>query len=188
MFLRSLLSFAVLALTTISLSAHSVWLEPLPDGQLALRFGEWGEDPETSPGHLDALIGPSAIQLKDGEPVPYQLRKQSDHYVVVGSAASATISARCDYAVMERKGESRRPFFHARWWPDSRPDVEFPVTTLDLLPSGTEAGVVLVSFKGKPISAGVELTLHGPDAGAIKLLTDASGKVHLPATQAPGIY
>lgn len=31
-------------LLTATTTAHTVWLEPLPIGELAMRFGEWGGD------------------------------------------------------------------------------------------------------------------------------------------------
>lgn len=170
------------------LRAHSVWLEPLPDGQLALRFGEWGEEPETSPGHLDSLIAPSAVMLKEGEPVPFALGKKADHYLLGGSSAADMVSARSDYGVMQR-GDSpaRRPVFHARWWPASRPTAETPLTTLDLMPSATRPGHVLVNFKGQPVAAGVELKFYAPGVEDAKLLTDATGHVKLPEVANAGL-
>lgn len=184
--LTTLLFLTTTALTP--LSAHSVWLEPLPDGQLALRFGEWGEEPETSPGHLDSLITPTAVMLKDGEPVPFTLGKKADHYLLSGASATDMVSAKSDYAVMQR-GDSpaRRPIFHARWWPASRPSAETPLTTLDLLPSATHAGHILVIFKGQPVAAGVELKLHAPGVEDAKLLTDATGHVKLPEIANAGL-
>ncbi len=180
----TLLSSAPLA----QLAAHSVWLEPLGDGQLALRFGEWGEEPETSPGHLDGLIAPSAITLKKGEPQPFALGKKADHYLLGESSVAEMAVARSDYGVMQRgDAPARRPIFHARWWPASRPAADFPVTTLDLMPSAAKPGWVLVNFKGKPVAAGVELTFYPPGSVSVKLITDASGHVQLPEVRESGL-
>ncbi len=181
-------SFLILLTPPTALLAHSVWLEPLPDGQLSLRFGEWGDAPETSPGHLDSLIHPTAITLKAGEPVPFTLAKKADHYLVAGSKDTEPASAKSDYAVMKRgDAPGRRPIFHARWWPASRPVAEIPLTTLDLLPSAAKPGQILVSFKGKPVAAGVELKFHAPGADTLTLTTDATGHVQLPEVKKAGL-
>lgn len=185
------LLFALTLLTAAPvapLAAHSVWLEPLPDGQLALRFGEWGEEPETSPGHLDGLIAPSAITLKDGEPQPFVLGKKAEHYLLGESSAAEMVVARSDYGVMQRgDAPARRPIFHARWWPASRPPADFPITPLDLMPSAAKPGWIQVNFKGQPVAAGVELTFYPPGAVSVKLVTDASGHVQLPEVTGSGL-
>jgi|APTNR8051073442_1049403.scaffolds.fasta_scaffold01901_12 hypothetical protein len=183
----SLYTIAFLCLIASPILAHSVWIAPLADGQLSLRFGEWGADPETSPGHLDSLIGPTAINLKGGEPAPYQLAKKADHYLLAGASAQDSVIARSDYGVMERGGESRRPIFYARWWPVSRSAVDFPVTTLDLLPRGGASPLVEVNFKGKAVGAGVTVTFYPPGAESVKLVTDAAGQIRLPEVTAPGL-
>lgn len=186
-FLAALLLLATAA-TFTPLHAHSVWLEPLPDGQLALRFGEWGEEPETSPGHLDSLINPTAMTLREGEPIPFPLGKKADHYLLGSSTTTEMACAISHYAVMQRGDTpARRPIFHARWWPASRPTAETPITTLDLLPSATRPGHVLVIFKGQPVAAGVELKLHAPGVEDAKLLTDDTGHVKLPEVANAGL-
>lgn len=52
------LFLAVAAFATHAL-AHEVWIEDTPDGQLIVRFAEYGEKFEKSPGALDALSIPS---------------------------------------------------------------------------------------------------------------------------------
>lgn len=181
-------SLLILITEPSALLAHSVWLEPLPDGQLSLRFGEWGDEPETSPGHLDSLINPTAMTLKSGEPVPFTLVKKADHYLVAGSKDIETTSAKCDYAVMKRgDAPGRLPIFHARWWPASRPTGDSPLTTLDLLPSNKHPGQILVIFKGKAVPAGTELKFQSLDPAEVTLTTDASGHVQLPEVKKPGL-
>lgn len=171
-----------------SLQAHSVWIEPLPDGQLALRFGEWGEDPETSPGHLDSLIEPTAAIEREGANVPVELAKNADHYRLTDTQATESATGKSDYSVMKRgEAPGRRPFFYARWWPAHKPNVAAPAQVLDLLPSTEKPGQVLVSFQGKPVAADVELTFFAPAAEGAKLLTDATGHVTLPEVTNAGI-
>lgn len=187
--LRFFLAALLFIVTTPgTLRAHSVWLEPLPDGQIALRFGEWGDEPETSPGHLDSLINPTAMTLRAGEPVPFGMIKKADHYLLAGSNAAEPANARSDYSVMKHGDKpGRRPFFHARWWPSSRPVAEFPVTVLDLLPSSSKPGHILVMFKGKPVPAGTALKFHSLDPAEATLTTDESGHVRLPEVKKPGL-
>ena len=48
----------VLFLTSITTQfglAHSVYFEAMEDGQLVIRFGQFGDDYEESPGFLDSL-------------------------------------------------------------------------------------------------------------------------------------
>jgi len=174
--------------TVSSLQAHSVWIEPLPDGQLALRFGEWGEEPETSPGHLDALIEPTAAVEREGAILAIELTKKTDHYLLTDAKATDVATGRSDYGVMKRgEGPGRRPIFYARWWPAHKPAVTAPASVLDLLPSTEKPGQVLVSFQGKPVAAGVELTFHAPGTEEVKLLTDATGHVTVPEVTNAGV-
>ena len=56
----------------LALEAHEVWIEDLPTGQLVVRFAEYGEDYETSPGHLDELSLPESWKV-EAEGVAYLL-------------------------------------------------------------------------------------------------------------------
>src|ERR1700760_3341708 len=62
LFLRRRCTSALLALAAFTLraQAHEVWIEDTPDGQLIVRFAEYGEKFEKSPGALDALTLPFA--------------------------------------------------------------------------------------------------------------------------------
>jgi hypothetical protein len=175
-------------ITALPLQAHSVWIEPLPDGQLALRFGEWGEEPETSPGHLDSLIEPSTAVQRGGTTIPVEVTKSADHYLLTGTKAADSATGKSDYAVMKRgEGPGRRPIFYARWWPAHRPEVTVPAGMLDLMPSVEKPGQVLVSFQGKAVAAGVELIFYAPGTEGVKLLTDASGQVTVPEALNAGL-
>jgi hypothetical protein len=135
--------------SAVPVQAHSVWLEPLSDGKLVLRFGEWGEKPETSPGHLDALIEPTASVQRDGASVAVELAKKADHYLLVDAKAAEVATGKSDYAVMQRGGgPGRRPIFYARWWPKDKPAVTAPAMVLDLVPTADKVGQVRVSFRG----------------------------------------
>lgn len=180
-----LLIAAASLLLTADLSAHSVWIEPLPDGKLALRFGEWGEDPETSPGHLDSLTGLAAASDGAGDVV---LEKNSDHYLLKDASDAQSAIGTAGYPVMKRgDAPARRPIFYARWWPASRPAVTAPANALDLLPAAGQPQKVLVGFRGKPVPAGVELTFYPPGEKEVKLATDDTGHVTLPEAANAGL-
>lgn len=184
-----LLGLSLLLPFTLSVQAHIVWIEPLADGKMAMRFAEWSEDPETSPGHLDSLLEPTAGVL-DGDTVkPLQLSKQSDHILLAETDAKAVLTGKCDYGVMQRGGgPARRPIFYARWWPANRPSINTAANALDLLPSAMKAGHILVILHGEPVPEGVELTYHTPGAADVKLKTDATGHVQLPENKTPGLH
>ncbi len=181
---RFLAAAFLLAITSSHLLAHSVWIEPLPDGNLALRFGEWGEEPETSPGHLDSLSGLAAA-TDSGALTP---EKKNDHYLLKDSSADQSATGTAGYPVMKRgDAPARRPIFYARWWPASRPAVTAPANALDLLPTAGQPQKVLVSFHGKPVPAGVELTFYPPGEKEAKLTTDDTGHVTLPEAANAGL-
>ncbi len=185
---RSFFAALLFASLPAALQAHSVWIEPLPNGQLGLRFGEWGEEPETSPGHLDSLSAVTGAIVDGDEAKEASVEKSSDHYLLKDSASASSATGGASFPVMKRGDTpARRPVFYARWWPASRPAVTKPATDLDLLPMGDKPVKVLVSFKGKPIATGVELTFYPPGEKEVKLTTDATGHVTLPDAAHAGI-
>ena len=113
----SLYLLGVLAITTARLVAHEVWIEDTPDGQVVVRFAEYGDDFEKSPGALDSLELPAAFAYDTArKPKLFATEKKADHFLI--STASPTDRAHIEtgFAVMARGGShGRKPFFYARW-------------------------------------------------------------------------
>ena len=60
-------------------SAHSVWIEELPGGQLCVRFAQWGDDYEKSPGHLDSFAAVSGWAFDgEGKSVLFDVEKKPE--------------------------------------------------------------------------------------------------------------
>ena len=100
-------------------NAHSVWIEPGPDAALVVRFGEPGEEPERSPGHLDEFTLPVAFTL-DTNGVSHVLAtvKKEDHFAVTPAPATEVLGLETAYEVMGAPGKpGRMPLFYARWQP-----------------------------------------------------------------------
>lgn len=180
---KSILLHCLSILTAPLLLAHSVWLEPLPSGELSVRFGEWGEEVEKSPGALDSL---TEILAKEAE-IALKAAKHDDHFLLEKSKAASAVTASTGYPVMKRSGAARLPLFHARWWPSGDALVGKPVTCLDLLPTANPLEIA-VFFDGKPIGVGQKLTLHVPETADTDLTTDDRGIVILPKSEKPGLY
>lgn len=183
----ALAALFILALPPGRLFAHAVWIEPLAEGGLALRFGEWGEEPEKSPGNLDLLIAPQAAAATDGLAKPVTLEKKADHYLLAGLTADLVAAGQADYEVMTRGGTGRRPIFTARWWPATRPALKPSGAALDLLPAEGVARRVFVSFRGKAVPAGTEVKFHAPGVELVKLVVDATGHVQVPEVKNAGL-
>ncbi len=78
---RAAISLWLTVLAGGPLSAHLVWIEELPDHTLGVRFGEFGEHFETSPGYLDALTEPAAwTPGPAGKPVALTVTKTKDAF------------------------------------------------------------------------------------------------------------
>lgn len=162
--------------------AHSVWIEPTPEGALILRFAEPDGKFETSPGHLDELTVPAAFVV-DGAGIPRSLDavKLRDRFALQGSASTNAAGAEVTYLVMGAPGKpGRRPVFYARWHPaGSGPAV--PTLILDLVPTG-KPGEARVHFRGKPLG-GVKAILRTPDEKELELTADSEGFVRWTTTQ-----
>src|SRR5262245_13306753 len=79
----------LVALAASTAAAHSVWLEPGPDGKLVARFGELDGEVEKSPGRLDDLEGPLAAKLPAGaDSKPIVAAKKEDHFALADAAPS----------------------------------------------------------------------------------------------------
>lgn len=188
--------------------AHEVWIEDTPEGLLVVRFAEYGEKFEKSPGALDALTLPFAWapaaeataggnesrgareerDIRAGKVDAFEVQKKADGFALVGSAASKPAQIETGFTVMGKAGDpgkpARKPYFYARWQPAGAGAGQ-PALNFDLVPTG-QKGEVRVYFRGKPL-AGVKVTLHPPGEGDKELTSDADGLVHFSAEK-PGLY
>lgn len=171
-------------------AAHSVWIEPAPEGVLVIRFAEPDGKFEKSPGYLDSLSPPLA--WKQGEtntPVSLDVQKERDRFVIVGSTPTDTVQTETAFMVMGSRGPNsggagRKPNFYARWLTNwQTPAV--PALTLDLVPTG-KPGEVRLLFRGQPV-AGKTATYRTPDEKEVELTTDAEGLLRFTSTQ-PGLH
>lgn len=184
-----LLIIAALGFSTLTSRAHEVWMEENATGQLVLRFGEFGESVEESPGHLDGLDAPNVWSIgKDGR---VETQKQKDGYLLPGIDARKPLLVEAGYAVMAgrepadaaAKKPGRKPIFYARW---HVPGTEAkPALNFDIVPTGKE-GEFCVYFRGKPTPE-IEVTAFLPDGKTQDLKTDKAGLVSFSAPQ-PGLY
>lgn len=175
------------ALLPVTSFAHSVWIEELPDGQLCVRFAEWGEDFETSPGHLDSFAAVSGWTLTDdGQPELFEVTKKSDQFFLGKASSSRPAFAQAPFTVrkLHEDKPARAPIFYCRWQPENG-GAGKPAMTLDIVPTG-KPGEARVYFRGKP-QGGVEVTLHAP-GGEQKLTADADGFVRVADLSKSGPY
>lgn len=185
--MKTPLTLVASLLLTVTTFAHTVWLEPLPGGELSMRFGEWGGDVETSPGHLDSLFEVKATQLANGETKDITAEKKADHYLLIGSSAKHETCVTTNFPVMKRgEAPGRFPIFYARWWTGSAAALP-PVTTLDLVPTANPLEVQ-VMFQQKPLGKGIELRLATPADERHDLVTDDRGIITLPKSEKAGLY
>ena len=173
----TLLTLASLVLSLASATAHSVWIEPLPTGELVLRFAEWGEDFEKAPGPLAAL-SPAQVLA----PAAITATLKTDHILLEKTQASQVAVITTGFTVMKR----RLPLFHARWWPAAS-GKSTPLTKLDLVP-GDKPNEVTAYFDGKPMAAGIELKLRSPTGPTLTLTTNDQGTVTLPTATEKGLH
>lgn len=161
--------------------AHSVWIEPLPSGDLAIRFAEPDGKLERSPGHLDELQVPTAWKRIGTNSTPVTVEKSTDHFRIGPASPRESVQIETAYPVRVTPGRpGRRPFFYARWHADpSSPAL--PALTLDLVPTGKQ-GEVRALFRGKPL-AGVKATLRTPDEKERELTADNEGLLRFESNQ-----
>jgi uncharacterized GH25 family protein len=177
-----LLAAALLAAFSFRAAAHEVWIEDLPDGQLVVRFAEFGDDFEKSPGNLDLISVPAAwTPGAEGKMTAFEAQKKADHFLLVGASPKNPAQAETGFAVMGKPGNpekpARKPFFYARWYvPGTTAE---PALIFDLVPTG-KPGEVKVWFRGKP-QAGVKVTVHPPEGDEIEVTSDAEGLIRFAA-------
>lgn len=188
--IRSLLLSAVLGLSALVsvASAHSVWIEELPEGKLCVRFAEWGEDFEKSPGHLDSFTQVSGwTPGEKGAPNLFDVQKKSDQFFLEKADASKPAFAQAYFTVRKLHDDkpARSPIFYCRWQPEGA-GAQKPALTMDIVPT-EKAGEAQVYFRGKPLgNTEVEIFVPGGDGEKVK--TDADGKVAVKDLSKPGPY
>lgn len=184
------IALALFSLMPLSVSAHSLWIEALPDNAgVGVRFAEWGDEYEKSPGHLDSFVQVSGWTLNDkGEPEPFEVAKKADHFFLGKPAAGQPAFAQAHFTVrkLHEDKPARAPIFYCRYQPEGA-GAGKPALTLDIVPTG-KPGEARVYFRGKPL-ADVEVGLEAPGrTDDSKLKTDAEGFVRVEDVSKPGAY
>ena len=207
----TLLAFAAGALT-FPATAHDVWIEDTPEGGLVVRFGEFEESLEKSPGALDMLMLPQAWKpsvetlvepkktgeesraareeraIREGQVNWFEVKKLADGFVLTGATAKDSVQGEAGFTVIGKPGDpekpARRPIFYARWQPAGG-GAGKPGLNFDLVPTETP-GKVCVYLRGKPLP-GAKIILFAPGAGEQELISDSEGFVKYSAEK-PGLY
>ena len=165
--------------------AHEVWIEDTPSGELVVRFAEWGDEYEKSPGNLDMLTVPEAwSQAKDGATTSLQVKKGADGFPLAGATKTTSVQAETIFNVIggepggtgDQAGPSRRPFFYARWHVPGQ-EAAKPSLNFDIVPTG-KAGEFCVYFRGKPLPD-IEVFAHMPEGREAMLKSDKDGLVSI---------
>ena len=186
----SLLASFLLGLAPITTSAHSLWIEELPDSAgLGIRFAEWGDDFETSPGHLDSFVQVSGWTI-DGQGSPASLNaiKKTDHFLLGQVDLTRPAFAQAHFIVRKLHDDkpARAPVFYCRWQPGSDWKAGQPALTLDIVPTD-KPGEARVFFRGKPLPR-AEVLFFSPKVSGEKISGDAEGRVRAPDMSKPGHY
>ena len=184
------IALALLSLLPLSVSAHSLWIEELPDrAGVCVRFAEWGDEYEKSPGHLDSFSEVSGWTLNDkGEPQLFDVAKKNDHFFLGQAPAGKPVFAQAHFTVrkLHEDKPARAPVFYCRYQP-AEGGAGTPALTMDIVPTG-KPGEARVYFRGKPLPE-VEVGLEAPglkEKGTLK--TDAEGYVRVEDVSKPGQY
>lgn len=188
--IRTLLTLVTLCcLPVFTASAHSLWIEELPTaGTLGVRFAEWGDDYETSPGHLDSFVQVSGWTLDDkGQPTLCDVSKNKDHFLLAKAAATQPAFAQAHFTVrkLHEDKPARAPIFYCRYQPVGA-GAGTPCMTLDIVPTG-KLGEARVYFRGKPLP-NVEMAVRAPGLAETALKSDAEGYVRVADVSKPGHY
>ena len=187
--IRSLIALAVFNLLSQAVSAHSLWIEELPDhAGLGVRFAQWGDEYEVSPGHLDSFSQVSGWTLDDkGQPQILAVVKKKDHFFLGKVEVGRPAFAQAHFTVrkLHEDKPARAPIFYCRWQPEGA-GAGTPAMTMDIVPTG-KPGEARVYFRGKPLG-GVELLFFSPKVSDQKLQADAEGYVRAPDISKSGQY
>lgn len=178
--IRQQLSSVILILIALGLNqadGHSVWVEEYSEdtSRLVIRFGEFDDSYEESPGYLDAL---DAFKIYSdtgedgGEPVKVAVSSLKDGYVL-NEPTEYGVLVQTGFPVMARSGgPAVRPNFYARWIADPSKEHK-PKMNLDIVPVGVH-GEFRVYFQGKPLP-GVVVNIYSPEANDVELTSDDQG-------------
>jgi len=187
--IRSLIVLTAFSLLPLAASAHSLWIEELPDnGGLGVRFAQWGDDYETSPGHLDDFTQVSGWMIDDkGAPQVFAVAKKKDHFFLSKTDGTKPVFAQAQFTVrkLHEDKPARAPIFYCRWQPDGA-GAGTPAMTMDVVPTG-KPGEARVYFRSQPLG-GVELLFFSPKVSDQRLQADAEGYVRAPDITKPGQY
>lgn len=187
--IRLLLALTAFSLLPLTASAHSLWIEELPDhAGLGVRFAQWGDEYEVSPGHLDSFAQVSGWTLDDkGQPQVFDVVKKKDHFFLGKVEAGRPAFAQAQFTVRQLHDDkpARAPIFYCRWQPEGA-GAGTPAMTMDVVPTG-KPGEARVYFRGKPLG-GVELLFFSPKVTDQKIQADAEGYVRAPDISKPGQY
>ena len=177
--------FAAMLAFTFAASAHYVWIEDVGK-KVVVRFAEWPDEWEKSPGYLDDLSVPSAWTAgTNGEPKTFEIKKKAEYYQIVGASSKEVITAETGFEVLSATNKpSRKPLFYARWQPAGagagKPELNF-----DIVPTAN-AGEYQVFFRAEPVP-NVDVTAHFPDGKEKELKADEKGIVKFTGDK-PGLY
>lgn len=166
--------------------SHSVWIEANGEkNAVVIRFGEFDEDYESTPGYLDVLDPLKVYTIPEGgEPVKLEFQMFEDGYNVHGGMPE-NIFVETAFPVMSRAGSPGvHPHFYARYIDGFSKKVH-PQMTMDIVPTGNK-NEVQVFFKGRPL-AQVKLNLYTPEANDAEYVTDDEGKVSISCDET-GLY
>jgi len=188
---------ALCALFVCNVQAHYLWIEDTHGHGLTVRFAEWPDEYESSPGHLDQVDPPIAWKSgTNGEPIHLVLKKKSDQIQIIHATSEDSVQLEAGFAVMtpermQAEGApistntpARKPIFYARWIPAGSSKLK-PSLNLDIVPAGN-TGEYQVCFRGEPV-AYAKVTASHPDGHEEKLTTDEKGIVHF-AAEKPGLF
>ena len=172
--IRYISSILLFNLIQLSIYGHSVYFDENKNSEIKLRFGEFQDEYEESPGYLDSLDAINAWKINDkNEPEKLDIEKQKNGFSLTAQN-SDNIAAQTGFPVMARTDQTRKPYFYARWCADFK-SKSIPTLTLDIVPNGQD-GEVKVYFRGKPLN-GIKLNLYTPDYDKIELISDKNGIV-----------
>lgn len=177
--------FSFLLCLLASAPAHEVWIEETSDGKVMVRFAEYGDDYEKSPGYLDGLYPVVAWTPGEKGPNLIDAVKKEDGYLLTDATTKQPLLVEAPYAVMKRgKGPARKPLFYARWHTPSLGAAK-PALNYDIVPTGN-GSEVQVHLRGKPLPE-AKLTVVAPDGKEEEITANAEGKVTFDAAK-PGNY
>ncbi len=186
-FLQNFLISSILWISLLQTQAHSVYFEPQENGDLVIRFAEFGDDYEESPGFLDYLDHLTAWNIGEAaEPTAIDPKKQKQGFFL-DIKSTDVVCADTGFPVTTRgSSPARKPYFYARWVSDFTQKAR-PSMTLDLVPTGKQ-GEVQAFFRNKPL-AGVEVSLFTPNLNDEVYKADENGIIQFKTNpEEKGLY